>query len=126
MAEIEGRLLTEKVGEVSVISFRDSQLRHQGLIERVGKELLELVSDRYKAFVVVNMENLEYFSSSMLGRLVAAHKKVVEGKGRMCLCAIRPVILEVFKITKMDKVFEIHPSVAAAVTELAKTAGRGT
>ena len=33
---------------------------------------------------------------------------VAEGKGIMKLACIKPAIKEVFKITKLDKVFEIH------------------
>jgi anti-sigma B factor antagonist len=57
---------------------------------------------------MIDFSNVEYLSSAVLGKLVAIHKKVQEGKGQLKLACIKPAIKEVFKITKLDKVFDIH------------------
>jgi anti-sigma B factor antagonist len=53
-------------------------------------------------------------SSSMLGKLVQTHKKCAEFKVKLKLCSIDPEIRQVFKITKLDKLFDIDPDEAAA------------
>jgi anti-anti-sigma regulatory factor len=42
----------------------------------------------------------------------------VEGKGKMVLCGIRPVVREVFQITRLDKVFEIYSDAGKAQSAL--------
>ena len=39
-------------------------------------------------------------------------------QGRLSLCSISPEILEVFQITKLNKVFDIRKDVAEAVAAL--------
>jgi anti-sigma B factor antagonist len=53
-------------------------------------------------------------SSSMLGKLVQIHKKCKEFKVKLKLSGIKKEILEVFKITKLDKLFDIASDEAAA------------
>ena len=53
-------------------------------------------------------------SSSMLGKLVQVHKKAGEFKVKLKLCSIDPEIRQVFKITKLDKLFEIETDEASA------------
>ena len=118
MADTASGLVTEKVGEVSVISFMDEQLGDQRLIEKIGKELMGLVSGRVKPLVVLDFAKVEYLSSMMLSKLVVAQKIVRQSEGRMCLCSLHPVIKDALRLTKMDKLFEIHPDTAAAVAEL--------
>ena len=118
MANTASGLVTEKVGEVSVISFMDEQLGDQRLIEKIGKELMGLVSGRVKPLVVLDFAKVEYLSSMMLSKLVVAQKIVKASEGRMCLCSLHPVIKDALRLTKMDKLFEIYPDTAAAVAEL--------
>jgi len=118
MAETAGGLVTENVGEVSVVSFQDAQLGDQRLIEKLGKELMALASGRLSPLLVLDFAKVEYLSSMMLSKLVVAQKIVKASEGRMCLCALHPVIKDALRLTKMDKLFEIHPDTAAAVAAL--------
>jgi anti-sigma B factor antagonist len=43
-----------------------------------------------------------------LGVLIRFSKRCKEFKARLKLCGISPEILEIFKITGLNKVFEIH------------------
>ena len=40
-----------------------------------------------------------------LGELL---RRIREKKGQLRFCAIKPKIYDVFRITKLDKIFEIH------------------
>jgi anti-sigma B factor antagonist len=53
-----------------------------------------------------------------LGLLIRISKRVVEHNGTLKLCNINPKIYEVFKITQLTKVFEIHKDVKSAVASL--------
>ena len=56
----------------------------------------------------LDFDNVEYLSSAALGKLITMDKKVKAAKGKLRLCSIRPDIYEVFAITKLNKLFDIH------------------
>ena len=57
---------------------------------------------------MLNFRAVRFMSSSMLAVLWKFSQKVKAGKGRLKLCCIAPHLKEVFKITKFDRVMEIH------------------
>ena len=65
--------------------------------------------------IVLNFTNVEFLSSAALGKLITLDRKVKAHQGRLKLSNIRPEILEVFQITKLNKVFDIRGEEAEAV-----------
>jgi anti-sigma B factor antagonist len=51
----------------------------------------------------------------VLGKLVAFKRKIDAVKGKLKLCCIHPDLLVPFKLTGLDKVFEIHAEEQAAL-----------
>ena len=62
-------------------------------------------------YLIIDFSTVSYLSSAVLGKLMAIHKGVSATKGVLVLCGITPNILEVFKITKLDKLFSIETDV---------------
>ena len=104
----KGRLMVQSNGDVTVAFFQDARILDETTVKAVAEELLALVDSTFKIKLLLDFSNVEYLSSAVLGKLVAAYKKVQEGKGLMKLVAVKPSIKEVFKITKLDKLFEMH------------------
>jgi anti-sigma B factor antagonist len=72
-------------------------------------ESLEALLDRHpRISLILDMSTVGYMSSAMLGKLVSLHKAVKINKGRMALSGIKPAIQPLFKITKLDKLFEMY------------------
>lgn len=104
------------VGGVAVVSFAESIAMFEGdKVEAVGKELADLVDSRKDPKILLNLSNAHFMSSAMLAHLVKLHRKVQASKGRLRLCGLRPVIMEAFKVSRFDKIFEIFPDEAAAL-----------
>lgn len=99
---------TQVAADVTVVFLQDARILDETTVKVIAEELMRLVDNTYKIKLMIDFSNVEYLSSAVLGKLVAIHKKVAEGKGIMKLACIKPAIKEVFKITKLDKVFEIH------------------
>ena len=51
----------------------------------------------------------------MLGKLIQLNKRCKNDKIKLKLCSISKNPLDVFKITKLDKMFEIHKDAPGAV-----------
>ena len=104
------RLMVEPRGDITIVTFVDKRILDESNIQDIGEQLFELVEKRYKVRMLLNFENVEYLSSAALGKLITLNKKVKAEKGKLKLCNIRPQIYDVFKITKLNKLFEIYDS----------------
>jgi anti-anti-sigma factor len=74
--------------------------------------------------LVIDMAGVSYISSIGLRALMLAIKQVKAQGGRMVLAGLTPLVLEVFKISRFDMLFEIFADQQAAVTALTP-AGEG-
>jgi len=105
----------EKISGVTVVSFVDTKIVTEENIQAVGDELYGLVEDEGHKQLLLNFGNVQYLSSAALGKLINLKKKVGVVKGKLKLCCIHPDLLEVFRITRLDQVFEIYAEEQAAL-----------
>jgi anti-sigma B factor antagonist len=107
-------------GDVLVVNFNQSSILDQRVIDEIGRELeqaeLEASSNRK---LLVDFRTVEYMSSAMLGKLVQLHKRCKADKIKLKLCSIANNPLDVFRITRLDKLFEIHPNPEVALAKFA-------
>jgi anti-anti-sigma factor len=106
----------KNVDEVAVVSFLETvSMFEADKVKGVSDELLDLVeSKRYKN-VLLNLSNARFISSAMLAHLVKLHRTIQDVKGKLKLCCLRPVIMDAFKVSGFDRIFEIHADEAAAL-----------
>ena len=108
-------LRLETIDDVTVVSFVDSKIVTEESIQEVGDQLYALVEDEGHTRLLLNFSNVQYLSSAALGKLINLKKKVGAVKGQLKLCCIHPDLLEVFRITRLDQVFEIYTEEQAAL-----------
>ena len=108
-------LRLENVDGVTVVSFVESKIVTEENIQEVGDQLYSLVEDEGHKSLLLNFGNVQYLSSAALGKLINLKKKVAAVKGKLKLCCIHPDLLEVFRITRLDQVFEIYAEEQAAL-----------
>jgi anti-anti-sigma factor len=72
--------------------------------------------------VVLDLSGLAYVSSAGLRCFMLAAKETRAAGGRIVLAALRPVVAEIFQISRFDMVFEIFPSVREALSALSASA----
>lgn len=113
------RLDVVDVGDVSVVKFVDKRILDEQNIQLIGEQLFELVDNDGKRKVVLNFDNVEYLSSAALGKLINLNKKVRAVSGQLKLCSIKPEIYEVFEITRLNRVFQIHDDEQSALEAFA-------
>jgi anti-sigma B factor antagonist len=101
-------LRLETIDGVTVVSFVDTKIVTEENIQEVGDQLYSLVEKEGHKKLLLNFGNVQYLSSAALGKLINLKKKVGVVKGALKLCCIHPDLLEVFRITRLDQVFEIY------------------
>ena len=110
------RIDATKVGDVTVVKFLDKKILDEASIQELGVELFGLVEQENRKSILLNFSNVEFLSSAALGKLITLDRKVKTAKGRLKMSNIRPEILEVFQITKLNKVFDIRKDEAEAIS----------
>ncbi len=114
MAEQAPRLKIRDSDGVAIVEFADRKILDELCILEIQEELATLVESKVGGNLLVSFRNVEHLSSAALGMLITLKKKVEEKEGRLKLSDINPQIYEVFKITRLNKVFDIHPSLDKA------------
>jgi anti-sigma B factor antagonist len=109
------RIDVSKTGDVTVVRFNDKKILDESNIQELGTELFGLVEQDNRKAILLNFTGVEFLSSAALGKLITLDRKVKSNKGRLKMSNIRPEILEVFQITKLNKVFDIRDEEADAV-----------
>ena len=115
MVERRKSLVVRTVGEVAVVYFVDSQILEEMQIKWLGNELYDLVEKQSKRKIVISFQNIQRFSTALLGKLIGLKKKTAAEKGAVKLCAIPPNIMEIFNVTGLDQAFEIFDDEMAAL-----------
>jgi len=99
---------------ILTVCFDDARILDESKLEQVGQDLIEMLNQTTEERVILDFRNVKFMSSSMLGKLVQVHKKSAEFKVKLKLAGIDPEIRQVFKITRLDKLFDIEADDAAA------------
>ena len=102
-------------GEIRVVEFVQARILDEANITEIGQQVTGLIAADPKPRVLLDFANVDHLSSAALGMLINANQRVREKNGELRLCGIKRQILEVFAITKLDKLFKIYPDRPAAL-----------
>lgn len=103
----EKRINIQTVKDVQHVTFNESRILDESSIKAIYDELTQLVEKTPKIKLILDFDQVDYLSSAVLGKLVALNKEILKDKGHLVLTNIKAPILEVFRITKLDKVLDI-------------------
>lgn len=79
---------------------------------------LNALIDQNKTRLVIDMEKVEYLSSSGLRVLMAAQNRLRKQSGGLMLTSLQPFVKEVFVITGANRLFAVYQSQAEAINSL--------
>ncbi len=85
--------------------------------EQFRARVLALLDTSTKAqqAVVLDFSGVDYISSAGLRVLMLAAKQARTSGGTVVVAALQPVVLEIFQISRFDKVVTCHPGVSEAL-----------
>jgi len=117
MAEEQSHLTVKNSGGVRLVEFSERKILEELCISEIGKQLGKLVTDVEGVKLLLSFKNVEHLSSAALAMLITLDKKVTEKKGQLKLSDISPPIYEVFKITRLNKLFTIYGTAKEALAD---------
>ncbi len=110
-------ITTKDCSDVKVVYFKGRIVYDTE--EIVKKETEKLIKGTVKN-LVFNFSDLAYINSSGLGLLINVLKQIRAAKGDVKLSNLRPELMELFKITSLNSVFDISPDEDTAVAKFVK------
>jgi anti-sigma B factor antagonist len=88
-----------------------AKITDEEMIQEAGRELTDLVEAAAETKkLLLSFEGVEVMSSAMIFKLVLLNKLAKPCGVKLRFCDISPNVLEVFKITKLNRVFRILSS----------------
>ena len=112
--DVDGRTVVVVGGEIDV--YTAPQLRER---------LISLVDGGARR-VVVDLGRVEFLDSTGLGILVGALKRLRGAGGELFLVCGQERLLKIFRITGLDRVFSLYPTVEAATAGSSDGAAAGS
>ena len=109
------RLRVKKVNDVTQVEFVDRNILDEANIQLIGEELASIIDGSPSPKLLISFSNVDHLSSAALGALITCRNKLNTKGGQLRLSDIDPQIYEVFVITKLNKLFEIHPTAQEAI-----------
>ena len=97
----------DNVNKVFVIKFKDQKVMDPARIETMGKELMSLVDDDDSEKMLINFDNVSFFSSAAINKLIVLEKRVRAQGGQIRLSNLRPEVRDLFSYTNLDSMFQI-------------------
>lgn len=108
------KLSGEVTGDMLVVRVGGPRIDAAGAIQ--FKERMREVTQDGPARVVLDLSNVSFLDSSGLGAVVAVMKLLMPAR-KLELAGLTPSVEKVFRLTRMDSVFAIHPSVPGALRD---------
>ncbi|MFI6353976.1 anti-sigma factor antagonist [Streptomyces sp. NPDC050743] len=85
--------------------------------------VLDRVTGRPGARVVIDLRSVEFFDCSGLRLLYRARTRVLDGGGQVHVVCTHPLTLRVFRVTGLSRLLPPHPSLDAAVARSEAASG---
>jgi anti-sigma B factor antagonist len=99
-----------------VVEFKTPSLMDPQILEEIGRELYRLVDEEDRRRVVLDFERVQYLSSQAIGIILTLNKKLGSLKNsKLVLCGVGPKLLELLKITRLDRILTVKPTQKEAV-----------
>lgn len=114
----DSRLLIHEIGDVTVVNFQEASILDSLLIQKIADELYALVDQKARRKIVLDFSRVKFLASQTIGVMLNLQKKAKSIKGEVVICAMKPEIHKVFKITGLDKIFAFYPDEEKAMAAI--------
>jgi len=115
-------LITHAKDGVMIIDFETTSILDQAQIKSVAEELTEIATSDGLEHVLIDLNRVDFMSSAMIGEFLAFNTKCVERKADVKICNLSPDLKQLFQVTQLSSVFDVHSSRSDAMDAFAKGA----
>ena len=115
MAASGTRLRIKRENDVTQVEFIDRNILDEANIQAIGEEITAVIESTPNPRLLISFSNVDHLSSAALGTLISINNRIKAKQGQLRLANIDPQIMEVFVITRLNRIFSIHDTTADAL-----------
>ena len=105
----------EEQGDVLIVGFKMKMLNDEENIEQLGQELFSLVEQYNRLKIALDMSNVDYLTSSVIGKLITLHRKLHRCQGKMALFGLTEGVGAILSTSKLLSYFTVADGKDAAI-----------
>jgi anti-sigma B factor antagonist len=110
-------LSAETKGDIQLVSLSGSaSMEHT---DDLRQRLLELADGQFPR-IAIDLSGLIFVNSAALGAFIAAHRRCQERGGELCFVSPRNAVIQVLRVTNLDRLIPIFPDLKTAHAALSK------
>lgn len=100
----------------TVVEFRTPSLMDPTVLEATGQALYRLIDEQDQRLIILDFSAVQYISSQAIGIVLTMNKKLATLKrSRLVLCGVGEKLMQLIKITRLDRLLTIKPTQHEAV-----------
>jgi len=108
-------LITHKRGQILIVDFETTSILDQHHIEEAGKALAELIEPTDRKHILIDLNRVDFMSSSMIGEFLSFSKKCQSAGIELKFCNLTEDLQEVFQVTNLFEILDVYPTREAAI-----------
>jgi anti-sigma B factor antagonist len=111
-------MIINESAEYVIASFPNENSRFTVLITEDFKKSMFQLIDAKQGILILDLASISFIDSSGFGSLVAVFTHAKNQQANLKLCNIKPMVMSLIKITKLDQVLEIFESIDDAIKSI--------
>ena len=109
-------LTIQQIGLYTVVEFRTASLMDTTVLDDINEHLCRLVDEQDQRRIILDFEQVEYLSSRAIGLVLTLNKRLAAlSRSKLVLCGVGPRLMELLKITALDRLLTVKRSQAEAM-----------
>jgi len=83
-------------------------------------EDIKRLSNKDEKYLIIDLEKVKYINSTVIGVFISAHTNFARRGGKIIFCNVNKQLDGIFKITKLDAIFNFDKNIDLALKSLKK------
>jgi anti-sigma B factor antagonist len=118
MSELKPKITVEYSENATIVRLAEERILEEEEIRALQEAIISIIDESGRLNLILDFRNVRFLSSAVLGLLIRISKRIYESDGQLKLCNIDRKIHEVFKITRLTKIFDIQRDLESAIESL--------
>ena len=119
MPFIMANLKIQQIGEHTVVDFLAASIIDAPQINEIREAMKHMVLEEDRRKIILNFEQVRFISSQFIGVLLETNANLLKlPHSRLILCGVGKELMQLLKITKLDRVLKIKDSEKDAMSDI--------
>jgi anti-sigma B factor antagonist len=111
-------LITTTSDDIQILDFEETRILDQETVDSIGGELQAIAEATDVKKIVIDLNRIELMTSTMIGQFVTFHNRCRDREIELRFCNLSSEIQNLFKITRLDSLFQIAETREKAIESL--------